>query len=136
MVDTSHSPALGYMEIVQQRDAVTLLPIIQRHVAPGTDVRSDEWRVYSRVAQLPNVASHATVNHSINFVDPATGIHTQNIESYWSNAKSKLKRMKGCHAHQLPSYLDKFMWRERHGKSRQQALDNIFRDMAQQYPVP
>ena len=71
MVDTSHSPALGYMEIVQQRDAVTLLPIIQRHVAPGTDVRSDEWRAYSRVAQLPNVASHATVSHSINFVDPA-----------------------------------------------------------------
>jgi len=26
MVDTSHNPALGYMEIVQQRDAGTLWP--------------------------------------------------------------------------------------------------------------
>jgi len=34
MVDTSYSPALGYMEIVQQRDAATLLPIINSHVAP------------------------------------------------------------------------------------------------------
>ena len=118
------------MEIVQQHDAVTLLPIIQRHVAPGTDIRSDQRRAYSCVAQLPNIANHATVNHSVNFVDSATGIHTQNIESYWANAKSKLKRMKGCHAHQLPNYLDEFMWRERYGKPRQQALDSIFRDMA------
>jgi len=29
--------------------------------------------------------------------------------------KIKLKRMKGCRAHQLPSYLDEFMWCERQG---------------------
>ena len=29
MVDTSVSPAMGYMEIVARRDAATLLPIIQ-----------------------------------------------------------------------------------------------------------
>ena len=31
--------------------------------------------------------------------------------------KEKLKCMRGCHAEQLPSYLDEFMWRERHGRS-------------------
>ncbi len=31
---TSQSPALGYMEVVHQRDAATL---IHAHVAPGTD---------------------------------------------------------------------------------------------------
>ena len=36
MVDTSQSPALGYMEVVSLRDAATLLPIIQAHTAPGT----------------------------------------------------------------------------------------------------
>ena len=57
MVDTSHQPALGYMRIVQDRTAATLLPIIQQHVAQGTVVHSDEWRSYSQVAALPPVQS-------------------------------------------------------------------------------
>lgn len=135
MVDTSYSPALGYMEIVPDRTAATLLPIIQAHTATGTTIYSDEWRSYSRVASLPSVASHSTVNHSLHFVDPATGVHTQHIESYWARAKLKLKRMKGCHAHELPSYLDEFMWRERFGDTSRSALHNVFRDIAYFYPV-
>ena len=43
MVDVTHIPAIGYMEIVDQRDAATLLPIIQQHINPGTTVWSDMW---------------------------------------------------------------------------------------------
>ena len=78
------TPALGLMIMVQRRDAATLLPIIQQHVRPGSIVWSDEWAAYRRVQQLPSVAQHSTVNHSIQFVDPTTGVHTQNIESYWN----------------------------------------------------
>ena len=135
LVDTSHTPALGYMEVVQTRDARTLLPIIQAHVAPGTVVHSDQWRAYSQVANLPSVLNHQTVNHSINFVDPTTGVHTQHVESYWNRVKVKLKHMRGCHSQNIPQYLDEFMWRERHGKTGQLAFTNILRDIAQQYPV-
>ena len=55
MVDTSHHPALGYMEIVQNRNAAALLPIIQAHTAPGTIVHSDEWAAYNSVQGLPKV---------------------------------------------------------------------------------
>ena len=70
MVDCSSSTAKGYMELVPDRTAATLLPLIQQHVLPGITVHSDEWRAYSRVRQLPNVNAHGTVNHSINSVDP------------------------------------------------------------------
>jgi len=76
MVDTSYSPALGYMEIVQQRDAATLLPIINSHVAPGTVVHTDEWATYRRLGSLTNVSLYDAVNHSVNFLDPVTGTHT------------------------------------------------------------
>ena len=114
MVDVSHEPARGYMEIVPCRDAATLVPIISAHVAPGSEVHSDQWRAYNRVGSLPGI-THSTVNHSLHFVDPSTGTHTQNIESYWNRVKQKFKNMKGCHGHQLPSYLDEFMWREKYG---------------------
>lgn len=137
MVDTSVTPSLGYMELVTDRQAATLLPIIQAHVATGTIIHSDEWRAYGRVAALPPVASHGTVHHSVNSVDPGTGAysHTKHIESYWNKAKMKLKSMKGCHAEQLHSYLDEFMWREKFGTTSRDAWFNIIRDIAQQYSV-
>ena len=101
----------------------------------GTIVHSDEWAAYRQVGNLSTVASHNTVNHSLHFVDPGSGTHTQNIESYWSRVKHKIKRMKGCHAEQLPSYLDEFMWRERYGSTAQEAFTSLMSDIAQQYPV-
>ena len=106
------TPSLGFMQIVQQRTPQTLLPIINAHVALGTIVHTNEWRSYSRISSLPNVASHGMVNRSVTFVNPTTGFHTQNIESYWNRIKIKLKRMRGCHDEQPPSYLDEFMWFE------------------------
>ena len=40
IVDTSQQPALGFMQIVQRRDAATLLHIIQAHINPGTENRT------------------------------------------------------------------------------------------------
>ena len=134
LVDTLHTLALEYMQVVPLRDAATLLPIVQAHTLPGTIVHSDEWAAYRRVASLPNVAHHDTVNHSVEFVNSTTGTHTQIIESYWNKTKIKFKWMKGCNASMLPSYLDKFMWRERFGKTANEAF-NIARDIADQYPV-
>ena len=134
MCDTSTDPALGYMEIVGQRDAATLLPIIQAHVNQGTVIWSDCWAAYNNVIALPSIMGHDTVNHSIEFV-ALSGVHTNHIESYWNRAKIKLKRMRGCHRSQLPSYLDEYMWRERYGKKSDDVLSNIYRDIALWYPV-
>ena len=122
------------MELVDHRDAATLLPIILAHVQPGTTIWSDGWAAYNNLATTPAISGYSTVNHSVEFVSP-TGVHTNHIESYWNRAKIKLKRMRGCHRSMLPSYLDEFMWRERYGRSNDDVLGNIYRDIATIYPV-
>ena len=51
---------------------------------------SDMWRAYGGIAAMGY--QHLTVNHQMNFVDPQTGAHTQNIERSWKAAKERNKR--------------------------------------------
>ena len=136
MVDTSRTPALGLLRMVPNRTRTTLLPIIQAHTRPGTIIHSDDYATYrNAVGQLPNVAMHQVVNHSLNFVDPITGVHTQHVESYWNRVKRKFKQMMGVDRDQMPSYLDEFMWQERYGDTEHNCFNNIIRDINIQYPV-
>ena len=132
--DTSQTPALGVNQCVLSRTAATLMPILQRHLRSGTIVHSDQWEAYNHVQQLPSVTSHSTVNHSLYFIDPGTGIHTQNVESYWNLVKGKFKLMKGVHGEMMSSYLDEFMWRERHGTTASTVVTNLCSDICLRYP--
>ena len=131
LADTSTTPATSFLQIVERRDAATLLPIIRDHVRPGTIVHSDQWSAYSRVGDLQTVGSHDWVNHTHHF-DPVTGVHTQHVESLWNRVKTKFKAMKGVKRDMLPGYLDEFMWKERH---RRNPFQDILREIAVQYPV-
>jgi len=48
-------------------------------------VISDCWDAYRDLGSLGY--THRTVNHSINFVDPVTGAHTNTIEATWRSVK-------------------------------------------------
>jgi len=67
IIDSSLPRGGFHIEIVPNRSADTLLPIIQRHVLPGTTIHSDEWAAYARIHSRLNL-EHATVNHSLHFV--------------------------------------------------------------------
>ncbi len=102
-----------FMVEVQDRTAATLLPIITQYIHPGTTVISDEWRAYRRIPSLG--MQHQRVNHSLNFVDPSTGAHTQSIESTWSQTKRMMRRrgVMNTSSSLFPTYLQEFMWRKK-----------------------
>ena len=64
----------------QQRNAETLLPLIQNYIRPGTEIHSDSWGAYNYISRLPEGYIHQKVNHSENFIDPQSGAHTQTVE--------------------------------------------------------
>ena len=100
---------------VAHRDAATLIPIIQQYIRPGSIICSDEWAAYNQITAATGMA-HMTVNHSLNFVDPATGVHTQGVESMWSCCKCLMREERTMHFKLFETYLPEFMWRRRFGE--------------------
>ena len=98
---------VGVIELVDARDANSLLPLIHRHVRLGSIIHSDGWGAYNNVGNLGYV--HRTVIHADNFVDPVTGVHSNGIEGYWARAKQRIKAVYGSMMHHIPSYIDEFM---------------------------
>ena len=81
---------LGFLVPVDARNAQTLLPIIQEYIIPGTTIVSDLWRAYNTIGNIGY--NHLTVDHSLNFVDPNTGAHTNLVENMWMRAKRRNKK--------------------------------------------
>ena len=79
----------SFLVPVPARDAGTLLPIVQQWVMPGSIIHSDMWQVYNKLGTLGY--EHETVNRSLFFVDPVTGVHTNHVEAMWQRAKNKFK---------------------------------------------
>jgi len=121
IISTEYSPCRGYCQVVQQRDRVTLTPILQCVLLPGSEVHSDDWAAYRTLENyVLNVRVHRTVIHRDNFVDPLTGIHTQEVESAWARLKHHIKREKGIRRGDIQGFLGEQMWRDWRGQ------DNVF----------
>ena len=130
--------ATGKQEIrmfhVLRRNEATLRPIIQRNVAPGTTIISDEWAAYRNINIWAGFNyTHQTVNHQVHFVDPVTGANTQRIESHWGHFKTKLVRsMRGTSETLLPGHLAEHWWKKLHKGS---PFNDIVEEIARQFPL-
>jgi len=100
---------VGHIELVQQWDAATLLPIIQKVVAPGLTYWSDEWAAYWQLSFLGY--SHQRDNHSENFKDPQNSMCTNHVEAYWCAMKRRFKSKCETMNDMLLAYLDEHMVR-------------------------
>ena len=133
VMSTATSPAKGYYEVVRHRDRATLLPILAKCLQPGSTVFTDDWGAYRNLPRhLPNqVARHQVVVHADNFVDPVTGVHTQEAESAWANLKIPIKARRGISRVDLQAYLDERMWRQWRGLDN--TIANFLPVLASQY---
>jgi transposase-like protein len=128
----------GFLELVPDRSAPTLLPLVEKYIAPGSVVVSDKWRSYLGISKLEvdPPYTHLDVDHSKNFVDPITGACTNRVEAYWKNCKRRMKYMCGVQGSMLESHLDEFLWREIHGSSSSEAMEKILFQISEWYPTP
>ena len=103
----------GFLIPVARRDAATLIPIIQQWIVPGSTIHSDVWAAYNQIGNIGY--QHGTVNHTYNFVDPQTGVHTNRVKAMWMRAKNKFQAHHGATNRQMnPDYMAEFMWIWRH----------------------
>jgi len=124
-IDTFENPAPEgnfRLEICpdNKRDENTLLPLILKHMAPGTTIYSDCWGAYNHLEEYGCI--HLTVNHSVHYKDPVTGVHTNNIESNWRLLKRALQgSQKELLADHLCEYL---LWRREIRKKKEISFPN------------
>ena len=120
---------------VAKRDADTLLPIIQKHVNVGTEIHSDEWPAYNKLASLGYV--HRTVNHSENFINPQNGANTQRIEAMWGHLKTQFMRNhKKTNTALFESHLAEMWWRSKYGNNGMpETFKNMLIQISEKFPI-
>lgn len=134
VITTEYAPSRGFFQVVPNRQRRTLLPILDTCLLPNSTLHSDDYASYTNLRQLlPNkIAVHRVVNHSLNFVDPVTGVHTQTMESAWNVLKLPVKAKKGVAFEDLQFYLDDRMWRQ--WKGQDDVFTNFLVTLSLQYP--
>lgn len=101
-----------FIVAVPDRTEKTLIPLIQKHIAPNTQINSDCWKAYKSIDTLPQNYTHGEVNHSKNFVDPVTKVHTQTVERMWRSVKRVKKISEGIRNKDIESHVAVYAWRD------------------------
>lgn len=77
-----------FFTTVENRTADTLVNIIKQHIKPGSTIISDCWKAYNSLDK--EGFTHLTINHSVNFVDPNSGAHTNSIDRIYLESIEKI----------------------------------------------
>jgi transposase len=126
MIQRGGDVAIRMLENVQH---VTIKPLTQATIAPGTCVNTDEYDIYSRLEQWGY--THKSICHGRGEYardDDGDGfheVHVNTMEGLWSLLRSWLRPHRGISQENLPLYLGFFACVHnirRRGKALLQAL--------------
>ena len=100
-----------FAEVVEDRSEGTIVEVLSRHICEGSILWTDKWKGYHNLSRIFNI-QHETVNHSLTFKDPVTGVNTNTVEG----TNFALKRAvppRNRTRKTLPSFLSEFVWRRK-----------------------
>ena len=105
-----------YAKVVDNARTATLMPVIQRKVAPDSVVYTDSFRSYDAldVSQF----HHVRINHSVEFAQGRN--HINGIENFWNQAKRVLRKYNGIPKDNFPLFLKECEFRFNFGTHKQQ----------------
>jgi transposase len=109
MIERGGRVVLRMLENVQQK---TIRPLIEKFVAPGTQVYTDEYNIYARLPEWGY--GHKTVCHGAGEYardedgDGFHEVHVNTMEGCWSLLRSWLRPHRGVSQDKLPLYIGFF----------------------------
>ena len=105
-----------YAKVVDNARTATLMPVIQRKIAPDSWVYTDSFRSYDAldVSQF----HHVRINHSVEFARGRN--HINGIENFWNQAKRVLRKYNGIPRASFPLFLKECEFRFNYGTHKQQ----------------
>ena len=105
-----------YAKVVDNARTATLMPVIQRKVAPDSVVYTDSFSSYDAldVSQF----HHVRINHSVEFAQGRN--HINGIENFWNQAKRVLRKYNGIPKDNFPLFLKECEFRFNFGTHKQQ----------------
>ena len=116
---TNKQPVFGILcrsgkvwaELIENVEAKSLQPLIQKQVEKGSTIYSDTWRGYTGIASKGYV--HRLVEHKKEYVSKS-GSHINGLEGFWGYLKRKLVAKGGIRKSRLHLYLGEYVWRYNH----------------------
>ena len=105
-----------YTKVVDNARTTTLMPVIQRKIAPDSVVYTDSFRSYNAldVSQF----HHVRINHTVEFVRGRS--HINGIENFWNQAKRVLRKYNGIPKESFQLFLKECEFRFNYGTHKQQ----------------
>lgn len=109
---------------------VTIAPLIQSPIAPGTLIYTDEYRIYARLVKWGY--EHKQVNHGQGEYardedgDGFHEVHVNTMEGFWSLLRSWLRPHRGISQAKLPLYLGFFEFVHNVRKRGKTLLPSLF----------
>lgn len=108
IVEVNNGISRAFAQIIPNKEANSIIPIICGQVIAGSTIWSDEHKSYMKLGLKGY--SHGTVCHKYEFINKSTGVNTQAIESFHNELKLEIKRRKGVHINERERFLKEFCY--------------------------